>query len=707
MKKITAVLIGLLCLPAYAEIVPADYWDQQEAAESQVADDVMAQTGEETQAQPTNQTTSAPTVASPRATIARSGTRAVSSAKGTTSTRTSAAPSRAVASRNSSISIRSMMTPNSGTVSSRQSSNFNVNSARVGITQTNTVSAPLYNSARVAVRPSAIGSVASARVASVSTGTTTSSSTSTGTDMEEIAQLTDFCKAQYFSCMDNFCNILDDNQGRCSCSSNIKNYQKVEDALKSATEELQSVALQIQYLGLSKEEVVSLFTQTEAEEAMSGTQDTTDLKNDLDKIQKLIIDIKPSSSSGTDNAFDIDFSNFDFTLDSGLDLSSLFGSSNSISNQRGAELYKTAVARCKTAVIDTCKKQGVDTAIVSNGYDLEIDKQCIVYERALDDSNTQMKRTVLNAKSVLQKARLAVAKNRNSYDMRGCISALDTCMQSDYVCGSDYDKCLDPTGKYIVDGEIVSNVTSGDILAGLDEAWGSGTGNAWTGDGLTTFITTNLGNFDSSNMLGFLETKIGNINTQGAETGMCINVLKKCQNYAFIGTNKTYEPTNDVVREFMSQALTKIKNRQDNLVEDYVSNCKADVQSCLVSNGAIVGDTGLNVGYVSNAIYNACKTIASTCAGASSSTGTAAELVHEVACYTANDGTPGVSNAWSIGSPASVCKCPVGTTWSGATKTCNCPSDATWSYDLGACVCTDPTKEIQVSGSTYICVVAP
>jgi len=397
----------------------------------------------------------------------------------------------------------------------------------------------------------------------------------------------------------------------------------------------------------------------------------------------------------------MDFSNFDFTLDSGLDLSSLFGTSNTISNQRGAELYKTAMARCKTAVLDTCKKQGVDTAIVSNGYDLEIDKQCIVYERALDDSNTQMKRTVLNAKSVLQKARLAVAQNRNSYDMRGCISALDTCMQTDYVCGSDYDKCLDPTGKYIVDGEIVSNATSGDVLAGLDAAWGSGTENAWTGDGLTAFITANLGSFDSSNMLGFLEMKIGTVSVQGVETGMCINVLKKCQNYTFTGTNKTYEPTNDVVREFMSQALTKIKNRQDNLIEDYVANCKADVQSCLVSNGAIIGDTGLNVGYVSNSIYNACKTIASTCAGAASDTGTAAELISQIACYTSENGTPGVSNAWTIG--AETCTCPVGTTWSGATKTCNCPSDATWNYESGECVCTTPGEVITPSGSTYVC----
>lgn len=703
MKRFTAVLIGLLCLPAYAEVVPVGYWDQPIEEETQVADDVAAQSDEQTPVQKISTTVAAPSAVSQRATAARSATRAVASVKGTTSTRSG--PSRAVASRNSALSIRSMANP-TGTISSRQSSNSNVNEARAVLapTQYDTVNTALYTptTARVAIRSSSIGSAISSTIrAATTSATTTSSSTSSGTDMEELAQLTDFCKAQYFSCMDNFCDTLDDNQGRCSCSANIKSYQKIEDALKSATEELQNVALQIQYLGLSKDEVIALFSETEAEEVMSDNTDTTDLKNDLDKIQKLIIDIKPSSSLSTDSAFDFDFSNFDFSLDSGLDLSSLFGTTSAISNQRGAELYKTASARCKTAVLDSCKKQGVDTTIVSNGYDLEIDKQCIVYEKALDDSNTQMKRTVLNAKSVLQKARLAVARNKNTYDMRGCISALDTCMQSDYVCGTDYDKCLDPTSKYIVDGEIVSNSTSDDILAGINDSWGDTGANAWEDIGLPTFISNNLGNFDTGNIVGFLETKIGNIDDDGLESGMCANVLKKCQNYTFTGTNNTYEPTNDVVREFMYQALTQIKNRQDLLVEEYVSTCKADVQSCLVSNGAIIGDTGLNVGYVSNSIYNACKIIASTCAGAASSTGTAAELIHEIACYTADNGTPGISTAWSIS--GEICTCPVGTTWSGATKTCNCPSTATWDYDLGECVCTDPSQTITPSGITYVC----
>ena len=128
----------------------------------------------------------------------------------------------------------------------------------------------------------------------------------------------------------------------------------------------------------------------------------------------------------------------DFTIDStGFDLSSFLGgfgtNANGINNQRGEELFKTATNRCKANVLKACTAQGVDGSLITNAYDLEIDKECIAYERSLNDSNDQMVATVRNAKSVLQKARLLVEQSKNEYDMRGCINALDSCMQDEYV----------------------------------------------------------------------------------------------------------------------------------------------------------------------------------------------------------------------------------------------------------------------------------
>jgi hypothetical protein len=702
MKKFLPVLLGLLCAPAFAEVAPVGYWDEVANNESPFIDEQEAQ---DTAPVVAPKVSVAPMVSTARATVARTAARAVpTTTAGITGTRASA-PSRAVASRNASASIRSFGNTNtSRALTSRQAANVpaasTARAATSSLVQTNTVSQPLYN--RVGVRgttATGIGSVAAARVGSVSVGTSVSAADA-GASMEELAQLTDFCKAQYNSCMDNFCNVLDDNQGRCSCSANLNNYKKTEDALKQATEDLQRVAMNIQYLGLSRDQVTSLFSQTEAEAAMSGTTDTTQLKNDLDKIGKLLFDVKGGNSvSGGADGLLLDFGNMDFTIDTGFDLSALLGTgTGNVSNQRGAELYKTASARCKASVLDTCKRQGVDTTLISNGYDLEIDKQCIAYERALDDSNTQMRRTLLNAQGFLERARLTVAQNRNIYTTtRECVSALDSCMQDDFVCGSDYQQCLDPTGKYIVNGEVVASANSGDISSGLGAAWGG----AWTGSGgLNAFINSNQGGFNNENMVGFLETKIGR-NDNGLDTGMCMGVLNQCQNYTYTGSNGRYNPKNEVVREYLGRALVQIKASQDSLVADYVENCKADVQSCLISNGAVIGDGGQNIGYATNAMYNACKSSLETCGNAGNSTGE--DLFFDIVCYNPTAGAVSNGNGWAVASASGLsCACPslpagytgigVAPSWNLGTKLCSCPAGTNWDYERGACFCSDTTK---------------
>ena len=459
--------------------------------------------------------------------------------------------------------------------------------------------------------------------------------------MDSLAQMTSYCKAQYAECMDNFCNVLDDNQGRCSCSKNIKNYEKTETALKQATEALQDVAQQIQYIGLSKYEIETLFSQTEAELQMQNTTDNSQLKNSLDKIKGLIVDIKPGTAASSDvtAGVSMDLSGLlDFNIGSaGFDLGSLFGTNTtntaSISNQRGEQLYKTAAARCKTAVLTDCQSQGVDIAVVSNAYDLEIDKQCVAYERSLTDANDEMRQTVRNAQSVLQRARLMVAQQKNAYDLRGCINALDSCMQDDYVCGNDYENCLDPSGKYIVNGEIVIGSTPGQAVPdtanslqldsgnvystdGLYATWNytkeGKKYNAWGADGstiseggLSAYITATLPTTNPENsgetMSQYLAYKIGYME-EGKAKGMCSSVLNKCQDYTF--SNGEYVPDNRVVKEYLMRTMTQIKVSQDNLLSDYAETCISDVTSCLGENNY---DTNQNIA------MNACRSMIKTC----------------------------------------------------------------------------------------------
>ena len=450
------------------------------------------------------------------------------------------------------------------------------------------------------------------------------------------------CKTQYTQCMDNFCDVLDDAQGRCSCSKNIKNYSKTTAAQKEANQALQDIAQQIQYIGLSKDEVETLFAQTEAELTMQGASDNSQIKNSLDKIKDMIVEVKPANASNTDTDTGMSF-NLDGLLDfsfnsTSIDLMELFGGNQSntstISNQRGEQLYKTASARCKKTVLETCEAQGVNISLITNSYDMEIDRACIAYERSLTEGNDNIEQTVRNAQGVLQRARLMVAQQKNAYDLRGCISALDSCMQDDYVCGSDYELCLDPTGKYIVNGEVVVGSTPGYILEDADKlspadmysentlmstwyydgegsdklfAWGAsndkGTLADYIGASVKTAVTELKGD---SNMAEYLQYKIG-YNADGKNYGMCMSVLNKCQDVTY--KDGKYAPDNQVVKEYLARILVQIKAAQDEILADYAENCIADVSSCLSSNSFDMDASDAK----KNIAINACRSQIKTC----------------------------------------------------------------------------------------------
>ena len=633
-NKIIAVLGSLLILPAFADAArnvvqpvaqPASMSSRLGAAErntSRVSPSVRSSANN----------SSARSVNARTSTASRNATQARTAVQSRTGVQSRTAPGRTDNETTARVAQRT------NTVRSAIKATPTTIVRRDTVTETDANKRSTTNSGRVGMR-----SGTTAARATVLTGGTQSTAipednATIMNKLDNLAQMTDYCKTQYTSCMDNYCNVLDDNQGRCTCSKNIKNYAKTEAALKEATEALQEVAQQIQYIGLSSEEIETLFSQTEAEIQMQATTDNTQLKNSLDSIRDLIVDVKTGTASSVDTGVSFDLSgllNFDIS-GSGFDLDAMFGANtantSSISNQRGEQLYKTAAARCKTSVLNMCQNHGVDISVITNAYDMEIDKQCIAYERSLNESNDNMNATVRNAKTVLQKARLMVAQQKNSYDLRGCINALDSCMQDEYVCGTDYENCLDPTGKYIVNGEIVEGSTPGIMInssttsvdapsydlmkSGLYRTWNysEDTKNAWYGDGslpeyIQETVKASKPATTSSVMSEYLLSKIGYIE-DGRSYGMCTSILTKCQAYTFSGKNKdaSYIYNNLVVREYLTRTLTQIKSAQDEIISDYASSCIVDVETCLGKNNY----NSASGGY-SNAAINACRSQIITC----------------------------------------------------------------------------------------------
>lgn len=445
--------------------------------------------------------------------------------------------------------------------------------------------------------------------------------------LEQTASLNKSCQQQYNECMDQFCAVIDANQGRCSCSANLSKYTKVEEAVKDANTQLNEVAQRIRYVGLSADEIRAIMSETEAEEALSGATDTSETRNMLEEIENLIRDPSAGSTYSGDN-----FAGLDLDLDFSSDTADIFSldflntdTTASFSNLRGTDLYNAAKRRC-TTVLNQCKDAGATLNQITGNYDLAIDKDCIAYEQGLNKMNETLVSNVRSANRMLQKARLAVLQNKNQYDAKGCIAALETCMKDDMVCGDDYFKCVDPTKKYIDEnGEVVLGQNISNITAFMEDYNNARIGreflkNAYNSQNISDtdcaaeVKDNKYGGNDGSCVAKYLMTKIGT-KQRVTDEGLCRAVLDKCQYYTY-DSNGNYKSENDVVINYVQRAMVSIRAAQHRVIADYASSCMLDIATCYNQQVTQVNSWASNasVSSVYNVMRGACRNVALTCA---------------------------------------------------------------------------------------------
>ena len=418
--------------------------------------------------------------------------------------------------------------------------------------------------------------------------------------------------------MDQFCAVVDTNQKRCSCSANLSKYASVQNAVTNANDELNQVAQRIRYVGLSADEIRAIMTETEAEAELDDNKDTSETRTMLSRIEALIKDPTTRTTTTGDVDFGLDL-NLDFDDNSAdmFSLDFLNGESDSISSKRGTALYNAAKKRCKT-ILNNCVDVGATSNQITGNYDLAIDKDCIAYEQGLKKMNETLQSNVRSAGLMLQKARLAVLQNKNQYDAKGCIAALDSCMTDEMVCGSDYTKCLDPTKKYIdengkvVLGQDITNIT--DFMENFNN--GLIDSNKLSSASSVTINENDCKtNNDGSCIIKYLLTKIGTGATV-KDGGLCRAVLDKCQQYTYNGSGEKYNPYNDVVVNYVQRAMVNIKSAQQQIISDYASSCMTDVASCYNQQVTQVNSWSsvASVSSIKGVMTGACRNVALTCA---------------------------------------------------------------------------------------------
>ena len=446
---------------------------------------------------------------------------------------------------------------------------------------------------------------------------TAESLTGTRETLERTAELNKSCQEQYTECMDQFCAVIDANQKRCSCSSNLSRYTKVEKAVTEANNKLNEVAQAIRYVGLSADEIRAIMSETEAEEALRETKDTSATRNMLKQIESMI---KDPTSRTNNYVSEMDFGlDMDLTFSSdpvdifSLDFLNLGTNNSGISNLRGTELYNTAKKRCNT-ILSRCKEAGATQDQIVGNYDLAIDKDCIDYEAGLKKMNETLLSNVKSANLMLQKARLAVVQNKNQYDAVGCVSALENCMKDDMVCGEDYLQCVDPTKTYIDEnGEVVMGQDITVIQSFMSDYNNAMMDNTFLQSAYNTRVDPKTCPSDGKCVVRYLLHKIGT-KQKTTEEGLCRAVLDKCQIYTYDKNNK-YKPYNDIVVNYLQRAMVSIRAAQQRIISDYASNCITDVAACYSQQVTQVSGltTSAKREDVKAVMRGACRSIALTC----------------------------------------------------------------------------------------------
>ncbi len=423
------------------------------------------------------------------------------------------------------------------------------------------------------------------------------------------------CQQEINDCLDQFCAVLDDNKKRCMCSESLPRYMEIEKAVKTANSKLSSTVQKIRYVGLSEEEVRSILSETEAESVLSSTKDTTESRNMLGEIERII---KNSDKVAKNDKGILDL---DFNFDEDLSLDFLEEKKSGFANLRGIELFNTAKKRCDS-VIKRCGKQDSEQMIMN--YEVLVHKDCRVYEKALNKMNDTLTKNIRNANQLLQKARLTSVENKNQFDLKGCVGELNKCMTDNVICGENYEKCLDPTKRFIDE--------NGKIILGSDlskvKEFLSGYNNmsinkkfiedskdvTYTID--TTNNTVNINNTDGKLITKYLIDKIGT-GDKAKDNGLCRHVLDKCQKNTYTEDGK-YNKYNEVIVNYIKYALTSIRAQQEKTISEYASKCTMELDNCYNKQVSKIKEQSrdyiISDEILISIMQGACKNIATTCA---------------------------------------------------------------------------------------------
>ncbi len=395
---------------------------------------------------------------------------------------------------------------------------------------------PTNSSSKTATRNTTARSATTTRNVSARATTTTNSviETRTGTEYEK-------CKTAFFTCMDQFCYLKSDVYRRCSCSDRVFDFQDITETYQSANDQLSEFSENLDVVGLTKEQATAMKTASEGEDALSKDKSAS-----RQLLQAIMNSIKGEDAYVSGKYQDLN------SIIISPDMSYAFGlddSSQIIASYNGTTLYKAVYPKCKNIVQEDCNKASLQRAI--NAYLMTIEQDCNTVEAALQKQQKNLKAATYQSSAMLDLARVENRQKHNSDDIATCLANVESAIQSDEVCGSDYHKCLD-YGQFI-------DVTTGAPLTGVSDFYKLGE--------LLTFNTDK-------------ELKDQKLSTIAKNRQFVQFFENKTKKFAESSLDKCVENADFVWQQYLDKALLDIYYAQQDKVKTIKQSCLDLVAGC-------------------------------------------------------------------------------------------------------------------------------
>ncbi len=456
------------------------------------------------------------------------------------------------------------------------------------------------NAARTASKPSAVRSAVKAKTGGANVSRAGSArATAVFNDVSKIGGGYSSCRDAYATCMDQMCANANDTYRRCFCSDRFTEFRDTSDRLDEALKllaEFQNVNLDA--VNKTAAEVDAMYSATEGEQAIkrdtSASQKLLDSISDIlsAKTKKTYTSKRTNYSNSSSSLGMLDLTSFTNTGDPFGDSSSAFGGGTSslfsngssytdISSLEGADLYEGAMQQCSQITRESCGGDAMFN-LARSSYSILITQDCNAYEKNINAKKTSVEDTVRKAEKYLREARLDEYRAHNSADVNECLTEVDTAMRQQFVCGPNYERCLDYTGLYISStGEPVYS----QALFGLN--------NLIKLDGTANVLAANP-DFNT-----FLEDKKSAV----------ASALDSCRGIA-----------DQVWEEYKRMALIQIAQAQDDKIESVKASCVETIKECYDTQTGAMNSVGEEVvGKATGAISaiaarDACKQKVFACA---------------------------------------------------------------------------------------------